>query len=50
MDNEAKRSNTEALLFELVSASTKIDVSTPFIIVHYRLCSILTFPFWSEVN
>jgi hypothetical protein len=50
VDTEADRSNTEALRAELDPAWTRINVSTPFIIVHYRLYSILTFLFCSEIN
>jgi hypothetical protein len=50
VDNEADRLNIEALPTELDSTSTKIHVSSPCIIVHYRLCSILTSAFRLEIN
>jgi hypothetical protein len=50
VDAEVDHSNTEALQTELDSASTRINVSTPCIIVHYHLYSILIFPFRSEIN
>jgi hypothetical protein len=45
VDTEAGRLNTKALRTELESTSTKINVNSPCIIVHYRLYSILTSPF-----
>jgi hypothetical protein len=50
VDTEADRLNTEALWTELESTSTRINVSSTCIIVHYRLCSILSSPFHSEIN
>jgi hypothetical protein len=50
VDIEADHFNTEALRTELDSASTRINVSTPCIIVLYHLHSILTSPFRSEIN
>jgi hypothetical protein len=47
VDTKADRLNTEALHTELDSASTRINVSGPCIIVQYSLCSILTSPFRS---
>jgi hypothetical protein len=42
VDTKVDRYNTEVLQTELDSAWTRINVSTPFITVHYHLCSILT--------
>jgi hypothetical protein len=50
VDTKADHLNTEALQTKLKSTSTKINVSSPCIIVHYHLCSIQTFPFRSEIN
>jgi hypothetical protein len=50
VDTEADRLNTELLQTELESTSTRINVTSPCIIVHYHLCSILTSPFRSEIN
>jgi hypothetical protein len=50
VDTEADRLNTEALQTEMESTSTRIYVSNPCIIVHYRIRSILTSPFCSELN
>jgi hypothetical protein len=49
VDTEADHANIEALRTNLDSSSTRINVSTPCIIVHYRLYSILTSPFRSEI-
>jgi hypothetical protein len=50
VDTEADCLNTVALRTELDSDLTRINMSSPCIIVHYRLCSILTSPFHSEIN
>jgi hypothetical protein len=50
LDTEADHLNTEALQTELESTSTRIYVSSPCIIVHCHLYSILTSPFRSELN
>jgi hypothetical protein len=50
VDTEVDRLNPDALRTEMESTSTQIYVSSPCIIVHYRLCSILTSPFRPELN
>jgi hypothetical protein len=50
VDTKADRLNTDALNTEMESTSTRIYVTSPCIIVHYHLCSILTSPFRSELN
>jgi hypothetical protein len=50
VDTEIDHANIEALWTDLDSASTKINVITLHLIVHYRLCLILTPPFYLETN
>jgi hypothetical protein len=50
VDTEVDRTNIETLRTDLDSASTRINMSTPCIIVHYCLCTILTSPFRLETN
>jgi hypothetical protein len=50
VDTEVDHLNTVALRTELESTSTRINMSSPCIIVHYRLCSILTSLFCSKIN